>query len=52
MEQVEYLRSVGCDVAQGYYYSKPVPLQHFNEMLSDDDFVITQEHLIELKKEG
>lgn len=52
MEQVEFLRSVGCDVAQGYYYSKPVPLQHFNEMLSDDDFVITQEHLIELKKEG
>lgn len=52
MEQVEYLRCVGCDVAQGYYYSKPVPLHHFNEMLSDDDFVITQEHLIELKKEG
>ncbi|MCF7949210.1 MAG: EAL domain-containing protein [Spirochaetia bacterium] len=24
--QVEYLKAVGCDYIQGYYYSKPFPL--------------------------
>jgi len=24
--QVEYLKAVGCDYIQGYYYSKPLPL--------------------------
>lgn len=24
-EQVEYLRSIDCDIIQGYYYSKPIP---------------------------
>ena len=30
-EQVDRLRSLGCDVIQGYYYSKPVPLDEFEE---------------------
>ncbi|MFO7731874.1 MAG: EAL domain-containing protein [Spirochaetia bacterium] len=25
--QVEYLKAVGCDYIQGYYYSKPFPLK-------------------------
>ena len=25
--QVEYLKAVGCDYIQGYYYSKPLPLK-------------------------
>lgn len=28
-EQLEYLRSVGCDHVQGYYYSKPLPIEEF-----------------------
>jgi len=44
-EQVEFLRDVDCDIAQGYYYSKPMPLEIFSEMLEDDNFVINQENL-------
>lgn len=32
-EQVEFLTDVGCDYAQGYYYSKPIPQDQFNELL-------------------
>ena len=32
--QVEYLKAVGCDYIQGYYYSKPLPL---NELISRID---------------
>ncbi len=43
-EQVEFLRNVDCDIVQGYYYSKPVPLDVFSQMLADNDFVIKQEN--------
>ena len=42
-EQVEFLRDVDCDIVQGYYYSKPVPLDRFSHMLEDNDFVVKQE---------
>ncbi len=32
-EQVDFLKSVSCDVAQGYYFSKPVPTDEFEELL-------------------
>lgn len=31
-EQVEYLRSVECDMIQGYYYSKPITTQEFENL--------------------
>ncbi len=33
MEQVEFLKSVGCDYAQGYFYSRPIPQEQFDELL-------------------
>ncbi|MEG0910500.1 MAG: GGDEF domain-containing protein [Ruthenibacterium sp.] len=36
-EQVAFLRTCGCEMAQGYYYSKPVSAEKFAQMLSEDD---------------
>ena len=33
--QVEFLRSVGCDLAQGFYYARPVPEQNFARILDE-----------------
>jgi diguanylate cyclase (GGDEF)-like protein len=30
-EQVEFLCTVGCDVIQGYYFAKPMPVKQFEE---------------------
>jgi len=30
-EQVEFIKKIGCDVIQGYYYSKPIPKEEFEE---------------------
>lgn len=31
VEQLEILRRLGCDLAQGYYFNKPIPLEAFEE---------------------
>ena len=30
-EQVEYLINVGCEMFQGYYFSKPIPVDEFEK---------------------
>ena len=32
-EQLAFLRSLGCDGAQGYYFSRPVPAEEFTRLL-------------------
>lgn len=32
-EQVELLKNLGCTYAQGFYYSKPIPVQMFEKLL-------------------
>lgn len=32
-EQLQFLREVGCDVIQGYYFSKPLPEERFLEVV-------------------
>lgn len=30
-EQIEYLKQIGCDMVQGYYYEKPIPIKKFEQ---------------------
>jgi EAL domain-containing protein (putative c-di-GMP-specific phosphodiesterase class I) len=32
-EQLDYLRHQGCDEMQGYYFSRPLPAQEFEQLL-------------------
>lgn len=33
VEQAEFLKSIGCDMVQGYLYGKPMPLENFIKLL-------------------
>lgn len=35
-EQSDFLEMLGCDIAQGYYYGKPVPIDEFETMLKEN----------------
>ena len=35
-EECELLRGVGCDIVQGYYFSKPVPAEEFKRFFKED----------------
>lgn len=34
-EQMELLKSIGCDIIQGYYFSKPLPPEEFCKLFKD-----------------
>lgn len=33
LETAEFLLDCGCDIAQGFYYAKPMPLEDFNKKM-------------------
>lgn len=35
LEQSDYLKEVGCQILQGYYFSKPIPQEEFEKFLED-----------------
>lgn len=34
-EQLDFLRNIHCDIAQGFYYSKPIPVEEFERLLKE-----------------
>jgi EAL domain-containing protein (putative c-di-GMP-specific phosphodiesterase class I) len=36
VEQADFLRSIGCSIVQGYLFDRPLPLDEFEQRLSDD----------------
>jgi diguanylate cyclase len=34
-EQLEFLRRLGCEIVQGYYFSKPLPFEEFRQLLAN-----------------
>ena len=42
-EQVEGLKAMGCDIIQGYYFSKPVPADQFERFLLESGEDMAQE---------
>lgn len=32
-EQADFLGSIGCDIVQGYFYAKPMPMEEFDKLL-------------------
>src|SRR5471030_2851758 len=41
--QLAYLRRHGCDEMQGFYFSRPVPQEEFEQMLHDGKCLITSQ---------
>ena len=33
LEQSDFLEAIGCDIAQGYYYGRPMPIEEFESLL-------------------
>ena len=36
-EQVEFLRDMDCNLAQGFYYARPMPLEEFYQLLMNEE---------------
>lgn len=48
IQQADYLKSIGCDIIQGYFYAKPMPQKQFEELIdsSHKGIVPKREHFV------
>ena len=44
-EQFDFLREIGCERAQGYLFSKPVPIDELREKINSGELKIAEENL-------
>ena len=42
LQQLTHLKSQGCDIAQGYYFSKPLPAEQFTRLLQSGPGIETE----------
>jgi len=35
--QYEFLRDSGCDIMQGFYFGRPMPIEEFNQFLVEKE---------------
>ncbi|MBR1695255.1 MAG: EAL domain-containing protein, partial [Selenomonas sp.] len=42
-KQVDFLRLIGCEYAQGYFFSEPVPCEDYRELIKNDYVVERRE---------
>ena len=38
-EQASYLKAIHCDLAQGYLYAKPMPMDEFEKLMDSTEVV-------------
>ncbi len=52
LAQADYLHSVGCQVMQGYYYARPMPVVQFEELMANAHLSTPEDSLPETVVEG
>lgn len=50
-KQVDFLRTIGCEFAQGYFFSEPVPCEDYQELIKSD-YVVEQQMPLYSEHEG
>lgn len=45
-EQVDFLKSIGCTVIQGYYYAKPMPVDEYEELIDANSKYVNYDYLV------
>ena len=36
LEQSDFLEEIGCDIVQGYYYGRPMPIENFERLIEEN----------------
>jgi diguanylate cyclase (GGDEF)-like protein len=45
MEQVDFLKCIGCEYAQGFFYAKPMPVEDYEKFIEKEEEMGAQPHM-------